>query len=133
MLSSSQLFEWTNARGAGHLIYGGLPGSDESLTAGSTVTLKVDLSASPRTLAFSINGGDFITAEGCELPAAVRPFCKLSGFDGDAVTLTYDDVVSRTASLDSPPKEVGMLAGGIKEMWNRLERITPDSITSFLA
>jgi hypothetical protein len=132
--SPSQLFEWTNARGAGSLIYGGLPGSDESLAAGSTVTVKVDLAASPRTLAFSVNGGDFIQAEGCELPASVRPFCKLAGFDGDAVALTYEDVVSRTASLDSPPKEeVGMLAGGLKEMWNRLERITPDSITSYLA
>lgn len=33
---------------------------------------KVDLSASPRTLSFSINGGEFVTASGCELPPTAR-------------------------------------------------------------
>lgn len=35
------LFEWSDARAAGTLIYGGLPGSEESLEDGSTVTVKV--------------------------------------------------------------------------------------------
>lgn len=128
---SCNLFEWNDACDRGQIIYGGLPGSAESLTDGSTITVKVDLSASPRTLSFSINGGDFITADGCELPTSVRPFCKLAGFDGDAVTLTYDDVCSRTASLDSTQKDLNI--ADVTEKWNRTERITPDSITSFLA
>ena len=46
------------------------------------------------------------------------------------MTLTYDDVCSRNDSVDTTVS--GMANLGVKEVWNRTERITPDSVTSFL-
>mmetsp|Transcript_5984 Transcript_5984/g.17486 ORF Transcript_5984/g.17486 Transcript_5984/m.17486 type:complete len:285 (-) Transcript_5984:216-1070(-) len=165
---SCNLFAWNDARGNGALVPGGLPGSEDSLEDGTTVTVKVclrchrtpllssplprlrssslpfsslprlhaphkvDLSASPRTLSFSINGGEFVTASGCELPPTVRPFAKLAGAEGDSVSLAYDDAPSRSSSIDETASEA---AASLRtsEVWTKTERVSPGDVMSFLA
>eukprot|EP00315_Gephyrocapsa_oceanica_P004049 CAMPEP_0185317408 /NCGR_PEP_ID=MMETSP1363-20130426/46754_1 /TAXON_ID=38817 /ORGANISM="Gephyrocapsa oceanica, Strain RCC1303" /LENGTH=248 /DNA_ID=CAMNT_0027915661 /DNA_START=5 /DNA_END=751 /DNA_ORIENTATION=+ len=126
------LFAWNDARGNGALVPGGLPGSEDSLEDGTTITVKVDLSASPRTLSFSINGGEFVTASDCELPPTVRPFAKLAGAEGDSVSLAYDDAPSRSSSIDETASEA---AASLRtsEVWTKTERVSPGDVMSFLA
>jgi len=92
------LFSWEDGLGAGALVRGALPGSEESLPDGATVAVRVDMAL--RELSFAVNGGDFVVAKGVELPPSVRPFCKLSGFTKDSVSLAYQG--EDLPALDSP-------------------------------
>ncbi|EOD16352.1 hypothetical protein EMIHUDRAFT_244982 [Emiliania huxleyi CCMP1516] len=106
----------------------GCHGCNDSLEDGTTVTVKVDLSASPRTLSFSINGGA----------------------EGDSVSLAYDDAPSRSSSIDETASEAAASlrtsearhaprprppspAPALDVVWTKTERVSPGDVMSFLA
>jgi hypothetical protein len=84
------LYSWTDALESAELLRDALPGSEDSVTDGTVVEVRVDMDARPRELAFSVAGSDFVTAKGVELPETVRPFAKITGANGDAISLGYE-------------------------------------------
>lgn len=86
----SNLYSWEDGLEAAELVRDALPGSEDSVKDGTVIVVRVNMDARPRELAFAVDGADFVTAKGVELPETVRPFAKLTGADGDAVSLAYE-------------------------------------------
>jgi len=98
----ANLFSWEDSFASAQLERGVMPGSEQSLKDGTVIAVRVNMSARPRELAFSIDGGDFVVAKGIALPETVRPFCKLAGADGDAISLAYEgERLPPVASMDA--------------------------------
>lgn len=99
----SNLFSWEDGLGSAQLERDAFPGSDESLKDGAVISVRVNMDARPRELAFSVDGSDYVVVKGINLPPTVRPFAKLSGSDGDALSLAY--------AADKLPPRTGLTTG----------------------